>query len=53
MWRNKKKFRNGFLLAEKAAEKGNITALANLGEYYELGIEVEKDESKAFDYYKK
>ncbi len=40
-------------MAEKSSRKGNITALCNLGgECYELGIIVEKDEFKAFDYYK-
>ena len=37
----------------KAADGGEEVANYNLGVCYELGIGVEKDESKAFDFYQK
>jgi aspartyl protease family protein len=37
----------------KAVDKGNIDAMANLGTLYEYGIGIGKDEKKAFSLYKK
>ena len=37
---------------EKAAENGDKIAQYNLGNYYKLGNRIEKDEVKAFEYYK-
>src|SRR5687767_5067004 len=49
----KRNFETVFHLLCKAEGKGNKIVLCNLGGCYELGIGVEKDESKAFKYYKK
>ncbi|CAI2180671.1 3736_t:CDS:2 [Funneliformis geosporum] len=48
-----KNLKIAFYWFQKAVEKGNVIALYNLGECYELGNGIKKDEFKAFSYIQK
>lgn len=38
---------------KKAAERGDADAQYNLGQYYEIGVDVDEDEKTAFEWYRK
>ena len=42
-----------FMENKKAAEQGNAEAQYNLGQYYEIGVDVDEDEKMAFEWYSK
>lgn len=42
-----------FMENRKAAEQGDALAQYNLGQYYEIGINMDEDESMAFEWYSK
>ena len=51
IYENKKDYKKAFNYYQKSSLLGESWALNKLGEYYRLGICVEKDIQKAFDYY--
>ena len=54
LYEEKKEYSNAYELFKEAADFGNDErAQYKIGVYYEKGIFVDKDESKAFDFYKK
>jgi len=53
IYENAKKFSNAFSYFKQAADLGESWAANKVGEYYRLGIFVEKDMKKAYEYYLK